>query len=192
MPFLAAIPAWVGTAAAIGGLVVGAAGTVISAVGQSQAADYNAQVARQNAMYAEQAGQQQRQIAAENERRQRLRTTKLLGAQRAGYAKAGVTMEGSPLEIMSETASQGELDALNIRYGGEVGAYNARVQGSRYRSQAGFYDFESGRTMTTGMIGAGSTLLTGAARAGQYWGAGTGSSSSGFTPDYYNDSSYWR
>ncbi len=184
MPFLAAAAPFI----AIAGSVIGAVGTIISAVGQSQAADYNAKVARQNATYAEQSAQQQRQIAAENERRQRLRTTKLLGAQKAGYAKAGVTMEGSPLEVMAETASQGELDALNIRYGGEVGAYNARVQGSRYRSQAGFYDFESSRSLWTGIMGAGTTLLTGTARAGGYMGGG-GSSSGGFaaSSDPFNE-----
>ena len=181
----------IGTIAMVAGTVTGVTGTIISAVGQSQAADYNAKVARQNAIYAEQAGQQQRQIAAENERRQRLRTEKLLGAQRAGYGKAGVTMEGSPLEVMGETATQGELDALNIRYGGEVGAYNANVQASRYRSQASFYDFESGRTMATGMIGAGTTLLTGVAKAAGYWGTGS-NIGTGYSPNYSFDSSYWR
>ena len=46
---------------------------------------------------------------------------KLLGSQRAGYAKAGVTSEGTPLEVMAESAFNLELDRM-------VNAYNYDIQ----------------------------------------------------------------
>jgi hypothetical protein len=41
------------------------------------------------------------------------------GRMRAGYAAAGVTLEGTPTDVLEESAYTAELDALSIRHGGE-------------------------------------------------------------------------
>lgn len=47
---------------------------------------------------------------------------KTLGAMRAAYGAAGVTVEGSPLDILAESAAAAELDKLTIQYQGELTA----------------------------------------------------------------------
>lgn len=53
---------------------------------------------------------------------ERIRTQgdKLIGAQKATYAKAGVFLEGSPLLVMQEQARTAELDALMLRYSAQL------------------------------------------------------------------------
>jgi len=67
-------------------------------------------------------------------------------------------MEGSPLLVMEDTAATGELDALTIRYGGDVAAARSRSSANLSRMQ--------GRAAQVGSyFTAGSTLLSGASSA---------------------------
>lgn len=45
---------------------------------------------------------------------------RVLGSQRAGYGASGVTMEGTPMNVAMDTATQGEIDRLAIIYGADV------------------------------------------------------------------------
>lgn len=130
---------------------VAAAGTVYSGVQQKKAADTNAAISEQNAIAAQ-------QKAAYDEQMHREGVKKLLSAQRALYGKSGVEMAGSPLLVMEDTAAQGELDALAIRYGGDVNA-------ARNRSAANLSRMQGSTAMTASYFQAGSTLLSGAASA---------------------------
>lgn len=62
---------------------------------------------------------QVRRQAMDEERRIRDESSKILGQMRASYGASGVTMEGSPLEVLRESAKNAELDALYTRYAGE-------------------------------------------------------------------------
>ncbi|OGT79396.1 MAG: hypothetical protein A3J35_04355 [Gammaproteobacteria bacterium RIFCSPLOWO2_02_FULL_52_10] len=128
--------------------------SVVGAIrqGQSQAAssDYNAAVARNNAVYA-------RQVAAENERRQRILTRKTIGGARAGYGASGVTLEGTPLDVPRESAANAELDALTIRHQGELAARG-------YENTATLDTFAASGARTGGYISAADELLTGGAK----------------------------
>lgn len=125
--------------------LISALGSLASASAQSNAAKYNAQLAGQNAVLAT-------QTAAENERRQRVANTKALGQMRAGYAASGVTLDGSPSDVLDESASNAELDALSIRHGGAVAAmgYENTARLDRYRASS---------AMTGGYFGAAGDLL---------------------------------
>lgn len=82
-------------------------------------------------------------IASEDERRKGRR---LSGKQRAAFAKAGVKIdEGTPLDVLAETAANAELDALRAAFSFEQQAE----------------DFESmGKVaLTQGILGAGATIL---------------------------------
>lgn len=131
------------------------AGTAVSAVGAVQqgkaakaSADYNAAVAHNQAIAA-------RQKAEFDAERERERVQRLLGAQRAGFAKGGVEIEGTPLLVMEDAAEQGELDVQAILYGGDI-------QSDNYQAEAGLRRMEGAQAKKAGMFGAGSTLLTGA------------------------------
>ena len=53
---------------------------------------------------------------------------KILGEQGAAYSKAGVTFEGTPSEIIGETAGEIELDAQIIEWGGRVQQWEILTQ----------------------------------------------------------------
>jgi hypothetical protein len=138
-------------------LIIMAVGTAISAASAIQqgqaaknAANYNAQMEERNAQIS-------RQNAAIEEEKQRRQGDLRLGSMRAGYGASGVAIEGSPLDILEQSAAQEELDALTIRYRGELGAYSSEQEAtlSRYRGAT---------AERSGYMQAGSSILMGAAR----------------------------
>ena len=100
--------------------VAAVAASAVSTASAIQESDAQAAAAKD-------AAKQRREAAAAEERRVRLQTARTAAAQRAAYAASGVSIEGSPLQVLEDTASQGELDALYARYGGEVGAWQANA-----------------------------------------------------------------
>lgn len=113
-------------------------GNILSGVGElfaGQAADkvgrYNAAMDMQNARLEE-------EQAVVGEDQQRRMSYKALSAIKAGYGAAGVTLEGSPLDVLEESATNAELDALMVRHGGAVRAqrYRASALLSRYEGKA--------------------------------------------------------
>lgn len=135
-------------AAAIASAVVAAGGAVYSADATRKTANYNADVGEQNALAEADRAKQEELAHRESVRR-------IISSQRALYGKSGLSMEGSPLLVMEDTAEQGELDSLAIRYGGDVAA-------ARERSGANLSRMQGRQAMTSGYINAGSTLLAGA------------------------------
>lgn len=134
-------------------------GTAISAYGsirEGQAVDaasqYNAQVAENNALQAI-------DQATEEERRHRILARKQLGAMRAGYGASGIEVDGSALDVLEDSAATAERDALTIRYGGQV-----RAQG--FRNEARLERFRGSNARTQSYLTAASTVLFGAAKAG--------------------------
>lgn len=106
------------------GGVVGAQGAKAAGAGQVQqaqadaaASDYNARITRQEA-------------AAEESRRRR-ESARQLGQIRSGRAKSGVTMEGTPLMVLEESAELAEIDALSARWSGDA---SAKLDEQRARS----------------------------------------------------------
>lgn len=129
--------------------VAGAGGALYAGEQQRKASSYNAAVADQNARAAE-------DKAAYDEQMHRERIRKILSSQRAEYGQSGVSMDsGSPLLTMEDTAGQGELDALAIRYGGDI-------QAAQQRSSATLSKMQGKSAQTSSYFQAGSSLLTGA------------------------------
>ena len=123
---------------------IGFAGTALSAIGSIQSGNAQARAAEYNA----QAAQNQ---AAAQEAQQRRQAARVMASGRANAAASGIEMDGSPLEVMADSAANAELDALTIRYGGQVRADQERMRGSMAR-QAGY-------------MGAASSLLMGMGQA---------------------------
>ncbi len=73
--------------------------------------------------------------------------------QQALFAKAGVTPEGSPLDVLEETAFEGELAIL-------VGTINSSIRQSRLETEALQQELAGERARTTGRARAGTTLLS--------------------------------
>ena len=139
--------------------MIGAIIGIVAALVSAGTAVYSAQQQKKTSAYraqlAEQAGEE---VAAGTEidvARHQSEVRRLRATQRAKYAKAGVKMEGSPLEVLADTQAQADLDEMLIRYGGQVSA-------GAYERQ-GMFSRQAGRSAeTSGYIKAGTSLLAGA------------------------------
>jgi hypothetical protein len=130
--------------------VTGALGSIAGANAQASAAEQQAAFAEQNAAIA-------RQRAASDEARTRRENRRRQGLARATIGASGVTFEGSPLDVLSDSAAEAELDALTVRQAGELEASGFRQQARNARARAS-------DARTAGRIGAGTALLSGASR----------------------------
>ena len=101
-----------------------------------------------------QAGQMEAQAKATKARgriaeaRVRRSGEKLLGTQRAKFAKAGVRVAGTPMEVMAQTAADIELEALMLRSNAAQEAAALRT-GARSVRSAGL--IQTGGTLLEGM-----------------------------------------
>lgn len=122
----------------------------------AQAADYNAKVQQQNADIA-------RANAGAREDALRFQQRQLLAKQRAAAAESGFDSSSGSLGLVQEqSADRAELDALNVRYGGELDARGYGNQASMDAYQAGALRLQAANTSRAGYIGAASALLSGA------------------------------
>jgi hypothetical protein len=136
-----------------------AASAAVSAIGAIQqgkaakaAADYNATISIQNAQIAR---ADAAAMAGQQDRENYLR----LGAIRAAQGKSGGEVgEGSVLDVLGDTAAQGELEKQNIIYQGEQ-----RARG--FTNTATLDTFSGKQAQTAGYMKAGSELLSGGANA---------------------------
>jgi len=104
----------------------GQIGAGISAMGTGA---WNAAMAKIEAMHIIEAGRREEAVF-------RRRAKAFMGTQRTRYAKAGVYAEGSPTDVMAETAGELERDALAIRYGARRRAYAKRLEAKGYEMTA--------------------------------------------------------
>lgn len=152
-------------------LALAAAGTAMTVKGQIDAqaaagaqAGYMAKVQRNNAELARRQAAMVREQGQIDADKQRQLTSQRIGTQTAQLAVQGTDLEGSPTDILGDTAKAGELDAQTIRsnaakqaWGYEVGAANAGANAGLYGSFQPSY------------LGAGSSLLGGASTLADKW-----------------------
>ena len=131
------------------------AATIASAGSAVYSAQEKKKTAAYTAQLAEEAGEESKAMAGLEAERHKDRIKRLRATQRASYAKSGVKLEGSPLEVLADTQAQADLDEMIIRRGGQVEA-------SAY-AQKGMFARRAGKSAATaGYIKAGSSLLAGA------------------------------
>lgn len=136
-----------------------------SAESAANAAAYNAIIDKQRADVA-------LQQAGANESMQRRKSAMILGEAASSMASSGIAMEGSPLDVYEQSATSAELDALNIRYGGQL-----QAQGFEAQRNLDLYSEQVARANATslrkgGMLAAGAAALSGFA-SGQMMSAQT-------------------
>lgn len=78
---------------------------------------------------------QAREEAAADADQLRRRNRQLLGRQRALFAKSGVKLEGTPLGVQSDTATQGEIDVESRLRRGDYVAETLLGRAAGVRSQ---------------------------------------------------------
>lgn len=150
----------------------------VSAISQAQQAkatgEYNAAIGARNAGIA-------REQAARDAEAQHRGAVRAIGAARAAYGASGVTLEGSPLDVLESSAAEAELDRQNILYKGEL-----RAMG--YGETAAL-DLSRGKAAArSGYAQAGSAILMG---AGNYYGSRPAKTAqSGYSLGDYGASDY--
>lgn len=98
------------------------AGAAASAIGKIRAGQSAKAKGQYDAAVAERDAGVARDQANALALRQQREATKTLGGMRAAYGAAGVTVAGSPLDVLEESAGQAELDRLTILHNGELKA----------------------------------------------------------------------
>jgi hypothetical protein len=139
-----------------------AASALASAYSSYESGRAQRQAAKQSASLAERDAANQRaasQIRAENYQEEARRK---MATMRARYAGSGVTMEGTPLLTLMESAREREKDLQRIRWGGEA-------QASTYEGEAGLRRMMGEQSYKQGIMGAGTSLLSGASKIGSMY-----------------------
>lgn len=128
--------------------------SVGAGVGQGFA-DYSAGSANA-AMLREQAGYAA-SAAASRESVVRSETQQIIGRQIAAIGASGLTYEGSPMDVVRQNAVEREMEALNVRYAGQV-----QVIG--FMSQAAEADRAAKEALYSGIAKSGTELLMAGAK----------------------------
>lgn len=138
--------------AAVASAAISAYSAYSSGQSQKKASEYNAEMQRRAADDALQTGANE---AAEH----RDKVRQIMSSQVAATGAAGLnTASGTPLQILTETAGVGELDALRI-------VNNAQRRAYGMNAQAELDVFQGKAAGRAGFMNAGASLLSGASNA---------------------------
>lgn len=158
----------------IASLALTAIGAGTSAIGalqqqraQADAMSYRAALADRNRAQADILAKDALARGRVAEDRQRSLTRQRIGLERAALAGHGVKVDtGSALDLLSDTAQVGELDALTIRNNAEREALQFQIAGDDFSAEAAFARAQSRRPSG---LEVGATLLTAAAPVADKW-----------------------
>lgn len=136
---------------------------VMGAVAAKKQADYGQDIANNNAIISQQKADDALERGEESERRHREQVEALKGQQRSALAANGVVLDdGSALDILADTAEQGELDALTIRH-------NAQSEATDYLNQAGGFSAQGEMASYEGTANATASIIGGAGSVADKW-----------------------
>jgi len=145
---------------------------------QAAAAEQQATIASANQRLAEEQASAERKQGYEEMQTKRLEAARIIGQQRAQMGGSGVAVDqGSFLDVLADTASSGEISAINAynqgidrAYAQEIEAWNYENAANAYRAQASSYR-KAARNSSSGAIwGALGTAAGGIASIGTTWG----------------------
>lgn len=144
---------------------IGVGSSVLEGVQGYRAGQYRSEVAKMNQAIAEDNAArsiQRSQIEAQD---QDAVTLALLGEQEVAQASSGVSL-GSRTFVGTRRNARvlGRLDALRIRQGGELEAYNYRTDAANFKAEGGAARREGRASLLGGFIGAAKSLVGGAGK----------------------------
>jgi hypothetical protein len=127
----------VGVASGVAGGVVGGVSSYQQGKAQQAQYNYQAKVNEENAKIAQENANVQRQQGIEEARLQRIKAASTIGAQKTAMAANGVDItQGTAVDVISDTAAMGELDALQTQYNYEMKARGYEAQAGNFQNQA--------------------------------------------------------
>lgn len=144
---------------------------------QARAAEQQALIAEGNQRLAEEQASAERRQGYEDMQARRLDAARIIGQQRAQMGGSGVAVDqGSFLDLEADTASSGEISAINAynqgldrAYTREIEAWNYENAAGAYRAQANSLYSASRRSRRGALWNAFGTAATGIASMGPTW-----------------------
>lgn len=153
-----------GAVAAVASGVMGGISSYQQGKAQQAQYEYQAKVAEDNARIAQNNANLERQQGIEEARLQRMKAMQSVGKQQAAMAANGLDVtQGTPLDVIEDTAAMGELDSLQTRYNYERKALSYEVQANNYNNQANLDFFAGQNAYSAGKMNAISSGLNGLA-----------------------------
>lgn len=157
-----AIPAGISTLLTLGGIGLGIAGAVANTSATIAANNYQATVAKRNAAIMTENANRSIQVAQQAQIKQDQETRALLGEQIAVQSASGLKIGGKSQMLTRKSArTLGRMDALNVRYEGELEAYNYKMAAQDSIDNAGFLKQSNNFALLSGFLNAASIGVTG-------------------------------
>lgn len=116
--------------------VLGILGGVLSGIGAMAQANSAAANAEAQAKMQDRQALIERTTGSYKAERQAERVKQIEGSQRANYAASGLSMTGSPGEVIEDSATQGALDIAAIRWNSRLNADNLNYEAKISRMNA--------------------------------------------------------
>jgi hypothetical protein len=142
--------------------VFSAAAVGYSGMQESQASRGREDVARLNESVARANSTQELRAAAQEEQRIRRNGRAQLAEQFTAFAQSGAgTNDFSTTKALEESATNAEMDALNVRYRGELGARDQNLAAAGYAADAANEKGTRSAIAVKTAFGVGTSLLSG-------------------------------
>ena len=151
----------------IASTVASAGSQLIGGIQEYQQGNMDAAVAGQNAQIAKDNAARARMDASRAEEAQRTQSRKAMGRAWAASAQSGAAGsgpgQGSFGALNTQSAKEAELDALNIRYDGEMQAFGDLNQAAQFKAEQKAARQRARGGLITGVLGAAAAGLSGSA-----------------------------
>jgi hypothetical protein len=147
-----------------------AAGDVFGGIGGYQLANYQAAVAANNAKIMQQNAESSYQAGDYEQQVQGLKTSQVIGAQRAGYGASNIDVNvGSPTNVEQSTRLVGAMDQAMIRFKAAKEAAGYQLAAASETAQSKLDQMAGTGALVGGLFKAGSSIIGGASSlAGRY------------------------
>lgn len=165
LPALAAIPAAVGaagglsTVATIASTGLGVFGALQQASAASAAAKIQQQQYKQQAEFEGRQANLEQMKGGYEARRRGEQLSNLAGQQRGQFAAAGVSLAGSPTDVIIDSQAEGALDLAALRFGTDIRTDNLRYSAGVASQNAAAAGQAAKTAWTTGAMNALSPII---------------------------------
>lgn len=148
--------------AAIASAAIGTVSAVQATNAQEAQYEYQAKVAKDNERTAQINATEARQKGIEDARLKRMKTLQQVGALQTAQAANGIDIStGTSLDLIEDTKTMGELDAMNSIYDAERTARNYEIQAGNFSNQSEIELASSKNSSSAGKLNAFGTALEG-------------------------------
>lgn len=148
---------------AAAGLIMSALGSLSQARSNKKSLEASAEMAEYDAAIALQRAKQITDVYGQREAAVRRGTAISRGTRHAAIAQSGTGFGGSNADVDFQSEVFAELDALNVRYEGQIEAFNLRQHANRERMRANALREGAEGVMPAAYLGTAGSILSGTA-----------------------------